>query len=640
MFAAVLVALPAAGAWQPGTAHAATVAGETFTGISTSANQWVSGGGTEKACLTAASSPAANSIPSCTGGAIDSPGNGVLRLTRNSNNQSGFVIYNTPVSASQGLDIQFDMYQYGGSGADGIAFFLIDGAASPTLPGALGGALGYSSSDNGENPGIDGGYVGVGFDRWGNFSDPNFGTGGPGRYPNNITVRGSESSGYQYVSRKAASGQLGVESGGTRSNSKRHVRVTVSTNNIMTVSVKYSDAGSMVTELSNLDLNTINGPGSLPSSFKFGFAASTGGSNNNHEIGGMTVNTLNPNVSVAAQTGSGLPGEQSSYPIVVSNDPGAESTSGAITVTDTLPSDLKPLKAEGDGWDCSIVGQVITCERPGDGADALAPGDDAPEIEVTVQVSENSVDGVNYAHDLTVTTENNDDPDAESTAAFNIVGPGDVDGHKIAVEDAAPNTGDANNDGEADSEQTSVTSFVNPVTGKYSSLESGGDCERNSGVSVKPVSANTKADAGYSYPAGMMNFTITCDAPGSSTTVTQYYYGDYDTSRMVLRKYDPATQAYATISDAVVAKTIIGGQPVIRATYQVTDGGTLDQDGVVNGVIVDPAGLAIRAADITAPVSAPDTGLPQQSLVTYYCAALAGIVMLIYGIYIVRRQSA
>ena len=67
----------------------------------------------------------------------------------------------------------FNSYQYGGTGADGIAFVLaaVD-PANPVLPsviGQSGGALGYSAQ-NSNNNGLSYGYLGVGFDAYGNFS--------------------------------------------------------------------------------------------------------------------------------------------------------------------------------------------------------------------------------------------------------------------------------------------------------------------------------------------------------------------------------------------------------------------------------------------------------------------------------------
>lgn len=625
--ATVMTAINAAGV------HAATsIAGETFMSHAMSGSSWLSGGNSP-ACLTAAGGGDTNPIPACdTETPVDTEGNGALRLTTAANSESGFAIYNTPISTGEGLDVQFKMYQYGGTGADGIAFFLIDGAASPTQPGAYGGSLGYSSNTDGD-PGIVGGYVGVGFDRYGNFSSSDFGTGGTGANNNSITVRGDEASGYQFVTRTDADGALGVEGATDRSDAERDVRITISTNNIMNVAVDYGSG--FVTELSGIDLEAINGEGSLPTSFKFGFAASTGGSTNIHEIRGLTVQTLSPDVSVQASHGSGFKqGETADITLDVSNDAGAEDTTGTITVTDTLPAGLTPLSASGTGWDCDIAGQTVTCARPGDGANVLAPGDTAPTITIATKVSISAAASV--VNTATVTTADNGNADPTDSDTIAIAAMADADGIIDSVEAGAPNGGDANDDGTADSLQTGVTSFVNPVTGEYAVLESG-VCDSNSDVSAAAESANDTADGNYTYPAGLLDFALTCGTPGDTATVTQYFFGSHDVSTLVARKYDSVTKTYSTIPGATITAVTIGGEAAVRIVYPITDGGMLDEDGVANGTIVDPAGPAVLAAAVTAPgttaaAGAPDTGLQASSSFVAYAAAAAGLILVGLGI--------
>src|SRR4051812_9506990 len=93
--ATVLAVLLLAPILTSGTAHAAALAGETFSGISTTANAWTSGGaGGTVACLTAASVSAANSIPRCSASPTDANGSGFLRLTPTANSAAGFALYN------------------------------------------------------------------------------------------------------------------------------------------------------------------------------------------------------------------------------------------------------------------------------------------------------------------------------------------------------------------------------------------------------------------------------------------------------------------------------------------------------------------------------------------------------------------
>jgi len=131
-----------------------------------------------------------------TSGGVDPAGAGWLRLTSTANNQAGSAIYNTAFSSSDGVRATFTYATYGGSGADGISFYLIDGATAAPTVGAAGGSLGYSWwNTNPFQNGVTNGYVGIGFDEWGNFSHSDFGACGagacPGRVANSVTIRGS-----------------------------------------------------------------------------------------------------------------------------------------------------------------------------------------------------------------------------------------------------------------------------------------------------------------------------------------------------------------------------------------------------------------------------------------------------------------
>lgn len=63
-----------------------------------------------------------------------------------------------------------------------------------------------------------------------------------------------------------------------------------------------------------------------------------------------------------------------------------------------------------------------------------------------------------------------------------------------------------------------------------------------------------------------------------------------------VRKFNPNTNTYFTIEGATLSQESINGSSVAVATYQITDGGELDMDGVVDGNIEDPAGIATQAS--------------------------------------------
>lgn len=98
---------------------------------------------------------------------------GRLRLTNASPNVSTAASLNRFFpGANNRIVIEFDYLGYGGNGADVVAVTLSDGAVNP-VPGGFGGSLGYAQR-SGIN-GFAGGWLGVGFDEFGNFSSPSEG---------------------------------------------------------------------------------------------------------------------------------------------------------------------------------------------------------------------------------------------------------------------------------------------------------------------------------------------------------------------------------------------------------------------------------------------------------------------------------
>lgn len=172
------------------------------------------------------------------------------------------------------------------------------------------------------------------------------------------------------------------------------------------------------------------------------------------------------------------------------------------------------------------------------------------------------------------------------TSSLIVTDDNDGDGVSNSVEDNAPNDGDANNDNILDSIQKNVTSLVNPVNGQYTSVSSSIGCELVS-VSIKEEH-QLVSDDGFAYPLGLADFTADCLSNGETTTITQYYFEAPQDEEFIVRKY--TNGAYQTIDEAVVSAETLDGINLLVVSYDVTDGGSLDDDGLVNGEIVDPAG--------------------------------------------------
>lgn len=182
----------------------------------------------------------------------------------------------------------------------------------------------------------------------------------------------------------------------------------------------------------------------------------------------------------------------------------------------------------------------------------------------------------------------------------------DGDGISATIENAAPNSGDANNDGIQDSLQSNVASFLNSTSNTYTSFEIPNTCSFTA-LSNFTEDAAIGKDADYSYPFGLIDFNINCTVPGATHTINVYQYGNHNPSQFTLRKYLPSND-YTAIAGSSVSAFTIGGSSGIKGTYQLTDGGTFDEDSLPNGFIEDPIGLALSALIPTIPVV--DPGVP------------------------------
>jgi uncharacterized repeat protein (TIGR01451 family) len=99
------------------------------------------------------------------------------------------------------------------------------------------------------------------------------------------------------------------------------------------------------------------------------------------------VTVLCPTLTVSkTHSGSFTQGQQhATYQVTVSNAANVATTSGTVTVTETLPSGLTLVSMAGTGWTCPGTA-ANNCTR----SDALAAGQSYPAITVTVNVASNA----------------------------------------------------------------------------------------------------------------------------------------------------------------------------------------------------------------------------------------------------------
>lgn len=166
----------------------------------------------------------------------------------------------------------------------------------------------------------------------------------------------------------------------------------------------------------------------------------------------------------------------------------------------------------------------------------------------------------------------------------------DADGISDAIEDAAPNGGDANNDGIPDRLQSTVSSFPDYDGAHYITLATEG-CSENGTVSSLSYLNFTVLDNGYSYPHGLIDFKLNCSR-GDTVQVTMYTHDPGSQTDFLPRKYNNNTKTFGDVPGATLTTEAIGGNSALKLQYSITDGGELDDDQTANGIIVDPIGLA------------------------------------------------
>lgn len=185
--------------------------------------------------------------------------------------------------------------------------------------------------------------------------------------------------------------------------------------------------------------------------------------------------------------------------------------------------------------------------------------------------------------------------------AFDLPESLDNDGDSIGdvTEKSGPLGLDVNSNNIRDNQEATIVSSPNAVNGTYITTTVNSCPDGFSSVFDYTESTMPSQDSNYDYPFGLRGIVANCVAPGSTVTFSMYLDKVYDTSRWVYRKYLPST-GYIDFSNQVTYDTTtINGTQVTRITFQITDGGQYDVDGLANGTIVDPAGPAVLAATST-----------------------------------------
>ncbi|ALN59687.1 hypothetical protein GLE_4346 [Lysobacter enzymogenes] len=306
----------------------------------------------------------------------DANGSGWLRLTTNLNNHQGQALYTGgSFPSTQGVTVEFDYVNWGGNGADGTTFFLYD--ATGTMGGNPGGSLGYC--------GGNGAYLGLGLDEFGNFSGQLPGvtggcpstSGSPGSQSDRLVLRGPASDSYRWLANAAVSGGIDSPSVTTRPTSN-HLMVALIPNTPQpgyTVTVSQGPTGGTQTVL----LNNVNFNYPAPANLRMGYAASTGGLNNIHEIRNMLA-SVPADVGIVKTVSAPRirRGQPVTYTLAVSNNDINPVVAGnqAPTIPGTDAPDIAdsfPAQVTGVSWSC-VASAGSTCPANGSGNIAVTGG--------------------------------------------------------------------------------------------------------------------------------------------------------------------------------------------------------------------------------------------------------------------------
>ncbi len=229
------------------------------------------------------------SLTAATG--ADPDGLGWLRMTNYDYNQSSFVYCNTPIPTNQGLVFNFDFAIWGRNSplADGLALCIFDASATPAA-GAYGGSLGYAQRSGVQ--GLAGAVMGVGFDEFGNFSNPSEGrVGGTEKTPNSIAIRGSmgadRTQGYEYITGTSTIEDFSTSGATSRAEVIIHTtRITITPDKTITVELK-SEGGEWETLIDSFQCDLV-----CPEYIKFGYTSGTGSVRGYHEIRNLSVSSV------------------------------------------------------------------------------------------------------------------------------------------------------------------------------------------------------------------------------------------------------------------------------------------------------------------------------------------------------------
>ncbi len=254
------------------------------------------------------------------------------------------------------------------------------------------------------------------------------------------------------------------------------------------------------------------------------------------------------------------------YTITV-NNVGSGSTSGLVTITDTLPTGLTPTAASGAGWTTSISGQTVTATR----SDALTGGASYPALTATVRVE-------NDAH-----------PSVTNTAS--VSGGGEFN----AANDTA-------------NDPTSIVQAAD-LTVKSSHAASFQQGNSNDSYTI------TASNAGAGPTTGLVTVTDTLPAGLTPTAASGTGWTTSISGQTVTATRSDALASAASYPTLIITVSVASNAPAsVTNTATVSGGGELN---IANDTATDPTTITAPAPDLAITSSHQDNFRQGDSADTY-----------------------
>lgn len=475
-----------------------------------------------------------------------------LRLTQATTKQSTAVSFQRLFPGSGNyLRLSFKYYGYGGSstGADGIAVILSDSAYTPQ-PGGFGGSLGYAPKGSESLAGFAGGWMGLGLDEFGNFSNgsdsgscvPGTSSCATSRVPQSVALRGS--SPYYYW--LTGSGTLSTSVSNSTSASHLY-RVTVDARNSgrAQVSVERDTTGtgnSYTSLFSSVNMLSYTGQSSLPANLILSLTGSTGDYTNYHEIDDLqvcasTMNTMSSQIDHfrIAVASSPLTCTPANVTIRACMDSTCSTTySGNVTATLTPTGWVR-----GDTQTFAGSGGTLQLSKTTAGTYTLGVSGSTPPTK-SFSTTLCSIDGGAYSSNCNVTF-------SDAGLLFSVPAQtSGVDSGEITI--TAAKKGDSSNACvPAFSGSRAVkfwSNYVSPVTGTMALSVNG-----------TPVASNSASESASTSPTGT---SVTLDFNSAAQAIVKLNYRDAGQISLSAR-YDGST----TNNDSGLVMTGSSTFPVI-----------------------------------------------------------------------------